>query len=172
MAPRAGSPAKSGCCTCCPQPSPAPRQGSPAPATGRWGSCRRPIFCLLPLGICFILWAGERTGAAVMWERPPQAQAPAPTRAVTGSAASPSCFPDSPSGPAARPKPPLRQLSSARALRHPPLLLPHLRSQKWVIGEGQEAAAGTPAVVALSPAPVGHTHPGTLAYHTCWSSEP
>lgn len=95
-----------------------------------------------------------------MGDRPPRVW---PLPCTTGiwvqiqRAPSPCCIPDSPSGPATQPKPPLQQLSSAPALHRHLLLLPHLRSQKWVIGEGGSSSR-TP-VVALNPASGLRTHP-------------
>ena len=52
--PRAGSQVKGGCTRAVPTPTSRPRGAShPSPLAG--GSCRCPIFCLLPLGIRFIL---------------------------------------------------------------------------------------------------------------------
>lgn len=50
-----------------PTPPPGP-EGPPTPSPLAGGSCRCPIFCLLPLGIRFILWE-EKSWVAVKWER-------------------------------------------------------------------------------------------------------
>lgn len=63
-------PGEAGLYLCVPAPPPGP-EGPPVPKpTGR-GSCRCPIFCLLPLGICFILWKGEEELRGAVPRRPP-----------------------------------------------------------------------------------------------------
>lgn len=59
---RAGSQVKSGCTRRSPPPPPGPKGPPTTPSPLAGGSCRRPIFCLLPLGIRFILWRGKELG--------------------------------------------------------------------------------------------------------------
>ena len=60
--PRAGSQVKRGCPRRSPPPPPGPEGPPTTPSPLAGGSCRRPIFCLLPLGIRFILWRGKELG--------------------------------------------------------------------------------------------------------------
>lgn len=148
--PRAGSQVNSGW-TCLPPPPPPGPERPPNPSLLAGAHADAPFSVFCRLGSASSCGEGEN-GGVVKWEgRPPPVpvlfQPPPLLHRYLGpnpKGAQPGCIPDSPSGPATQPKPPLRQLSSARALRHPLLLLPHLRSQKWVIGEGQEAPAQTP----------------------------
>lgn len=79
VGPRARNQVKSGCTVCSHPHLQAPR-GLPPPAHWPGGSCRCPVFCLLPLGIRFILWREElgqlqnRSGIS-----PCPCPAPAPT---------------------------------------------------------------------------------------------
>lgn len=58
---RAGSQVKGGC-TCLFPPTPPGPEGPTTPSPLAGGSCRCPIFCLLPLRIRFILWRGKELG--------------------------------------------------------------------------------------------------------------
>lgn len=125
-------------------------RGLPSPAHWQGAQADAPFSVFCRLGSASS--CGRRVGVAAKWERdlPQSLPCSSPTPRTTGiqvqvqRAPSPCCIPDSPSGPTTQPKPPLQLLSSARALRRHLLLLPHLRSQKRVIGEGQEAPAQTP----------------------------
>lgn len=156
-------PGEAGLYLCVPAPPPGP-EGPPVPKpTGR-GSCRCPIFCLLPLGICFILWKGEELGELYKgglpcscWSCSARAWATTRTWVQIQRAPSPCSSLDSPSRPHPV-RPPLQQLSSALGLHPPPPPLPHLRSQKQVIGAGWGAPGTDPQP------PCGYPQPG------CWPS--
>lgn len=88
-----------------PPPPPDPEE-PPVPSPLAGGSCRRPIFCLLPFGIRFILWGGKKLGLLKDGRGLPLYRAcssPRPGTAGTWvhlhKAPSLCCIPDSPSGP-------------------------------------------------------------------------